>query len=79
MRQLDMPKPQQFYNDVDAYLTEVLESSDASNDARMYAGIALGTLVSQRSVGPRLEAFLTTIALEDALTGLQIDAHHDGA
>lgn len=71
MKQLHMPSPRSFYADIDEYLRAVVLSASVSDEARLSAAITLGTLVSQRAVGPRTEALLTAIVLEEALAQIQ--------
>ena len=64
---LGLPAPSPYYNDADQYLLEVAQSPDVSDAGRLWAGMLLGSITSQRMVGPRMEALLTAITVEAAL------------
>jgi len=66
-RRLKMPVPKDYYPDGDQYLMDTAMSEDASAEARLYAGSSLGMLASQRQYGPRTEAFLNGLVLENAV------------
>lgn len=67
-KRLHLPEPEQHYNDADEYLTKAANDENLSAEARFNCAVTLGMLASQRQLGPRREALLTNVILEEAIT-----------
>lgn len=66
-KRLRLPEPEPYYNDADEYLTKAANDENLSAEARFSCAVTLGMLSSQRQFGPRREALLTNVILEEAI------------
>lgn len=72
-----LPAPEPYYNDAEDYLYKAAMAPNTPVNGRLFAGMILGALAVQRTVGPRVEAFLTSITVEAALQRLEPQKAYD--
>lgn len=65
-KKLRFPLPEDYYHDSENYLHAVAMDRNASDEARLNAGMLLGILYSQKLIGPRTEGFFNAITPEKA-------------
>ncbi|MBB2698993.1 UNVERIFIED_ORG: phosphoglycerol transferase MdoB-like AlkP superfamily enzyme [Rhizobium esperanzae] len=62
-----MPKPVRFYADASEYLLSVVKSDTANNDAKLYAGAALGSIDTLRATNHSYQLINLGLVLEEAI------------
>jgi uncharacterized protein YjeT (DUF2065 family) len=67
MVRVGMPRPDEFYGDPTEYLSEVAQSDDVSNDAKLFAGATLGSLETLRNTNHSFMAMSLLMVLEGAI------------
>lgn len=70
-----LPDPEPYYDDADEYLARAARDETLGTEARFNAAFMLGVLFSQRQFGPKREALITNIVVEEALKRMPAKKH----
>ena len=68
MQELRLPQPSTFYLDPEEYLTEVVQSEEASKEARLFAGVTIGRLTALRETSRPVLLMTMASDLEAAIS-----------